>query len=214
MFEIEKAYEYENGFYLTGKPERIGKLLAHYELYRKILDLPGAVVECGVFKGASLIRFATFRMLLEADCSRKIFAFDTFGAFPKTDYPDDKPYREKFVSAAGDESFSVETLQSFLSEKGVGKNIEFVKGDLLKKLPEFLETNPHIRISLLHIDVDLYEPSKAVLEHLVPRVVRGGVIVFDDYGIFPGATRAIDDYFKCTIKKFPFAHTPSYYIKE
>ncbi|ERS85084.1 hypothetical protein Q667_17680 [Marinobacter sp. C1S70] len=81
-FEKSKAFYYENGFYLTSDPKRLHKLISHYELYKKIIDLPGEVVEFGVFKGASLIRFATFRECLETFSSRKIFGFDAFGDFP------------------------------------------------------------------------------------------------------------------------------------
>ena len=58
-FDQDRQWDYENGFYLTSHVTRIAKLLAHYELYKSIADLPGHVVECGVYKGASLIRFAS-----------------------------------------------------------------------------------------------------------------------------------------------------------
>ena len=60
------SFEYENGFYLTCSPSRIGKMLAHYELYKKTSQTPGAIVECGVFKGVSLTRFTMFRELFES----------------------------------------------------------------------------------------------------------------------------------------------------
>ena len=50
-YDEEKCFDYENGFYLTGQPYRMGNILAHYELYKKILDIPGDVIELGVFKG-------------------------------------------------------------------------------------------------------------------------------------------------------------------
>ena len=61
--DFSQTFTYENNFYLSCSPERIGKLLAHYELYKLTRDLPGAMVECGVFKGASLARFSMFRDL-------------------------------------------------------------------------------------------------------------------------------------------------------
>lgn len=57
----KKIWDYENGFYLFSSVSRINKLLSHYELYKMILGLPGHIFELGVYKGASLIRFATFR---------------------------------------------------------------------------------------------------------------------------------------------------------
>ena len=78
-FDSEMCWDYENGFYLTSHPNRIGKLVAHYELYKKIVHLPGEILEFGVFKGASFIRLLTFRELLESTYSRKIIGFDAFG---------------------------------------------------------------------------------------------------------------------------------------
>lgn len=83
-YTVENAFDYENGFILTSEPYRLGKILAHYEIYKKIVNLPGDVFELGVFKGNSLIQFATFRHLLENDKSRKIVGFDIFGYFPAT----------------------------------------------------------------------------------------------------------------------------------
>ena len=68
MIEISSnnlAFEHENGFYLTCQSSRIGKLLAHYELFNLVKHLPGSLIECGVYKGASLARFAMFRHLFE-----------------------------------------------------------------------------------------------------------------------------------------------------
>ena len=59
--------------------------MAHYELYKKIIELPGSVIELGVFKGSSLIQFCTFRELLENENSRRIVGFDMFDEFPMAD---------------------------------------------------------------------------------------------------------------------------------
>jgi hypothetical protein len=82
-FDVDRCWDYENGFYLTSHLTRLSKLLAHYELYKMIVGLPGQVVECGVYKGVSLLRFATFRQVLESPYSRKIIGFDAYGRFPE-----------------------------------------------------------------------------------------------------------------------------------
>lgn len=82
--DFNKAWEYENAFHLTCDINRIGKILAQWELFRMVWDTPGAIVECGVFKGVSLARFATFRHLLGNPNSKKIIGFDTFNEFPET----------------------------------------------------------------------------------------------------------------------------------
>ena len=91
-----------------------------------------------------------------------------------------------------------------------------VKGDILKTVPEFLAKNPDLEISLLNIDTDIYEPCKAILEHLAPRVVPGGVIAFDDYGVFAGETQLADAYAAkhgFGIEHFAHARVPAYLVK-
>lgn len=171
-FDTDKAFEYENGFYLTSNINRLGKEITHYELYKMITNLPGDIVELGVFKGTSLIRFATYRELLENVNSRKIVGFDSFGEFPKTNYEEDKLLRQNFIDSAGS-SLSVNDLEECFKHKGI-KNVELVKGDILKELPLYIKNKPQLRISLLHIDTDIYEPAKMALEILYDKIVEGG----------------------------------------
>lgn len=214
-FDTDKAFEYENGFYLTSNINRLGKEITHYELYKMITNLPGDIVELGVFKGTSLIRFATYRELLENVNSRKIVGFDSFGEFPKTNYEEDKLLRQNFIDSAGS-SLSVNDLEECFKHKGI-KNVELVKGDILKELPLYIKNKPQLRISLLHIDTDIYEPAKMALEILYDKIVGGGVLIFDDYGTFPGETKAVDEFFKdknISLRKFTFSHNiPVYIIK-
>jgi len=215
-YDTEKDFEYENGFYLTSQPSRIAKLVTHYELYRMIADLPGQVIECGVFRGASLIRLATFRDMLENPASRRVIGFDTFGDFPQTDYLPDRKRRQLFLDeTGGGGSIPVEDLRGFLAHKGLG-NVELVPGDLTLTAPEYLLKHPELKIAFLHIDTDIYEPAKAALDVFGPRMVRGGVIVFDDYGTFPGETKAADDFLAASglkINKLRLSHhIPSYVV--
>jgi hypothetical protein len=212
-YDSNKMFEYENGFYITSTESRFGKFLAHYELYKKIVNLPGQVVECGIFKGNSFFRLAYFRNLLESVNSRKIIGFDIFGEFPKTDFEDDKIYLENFVASAGENSISIEDMHNTLSYKDI-KNYELVKGDINHTVPKYRIDNPELKIALLHIDTDVYEPAVTILENFYDKVVRGGVIMFDDYGTFPGETKAVDDFFtRLKVNKLPISHIPSYIIK-
>ena len=214
--DFEKAFEYENNFYLSCDTSRFHKFLSHYELFKITKDLPGSIVECGVFKGASLVRFAGFRDIFGTAFSQKIIGFDIFGDFPKTDFEEDQKYRDDFINSAGISSIAVEQLMEVLKRKGVDENVELVKGDVTKTVPEYVAANPHLKISLLNLDTDIYEPAVTILKLLYPRIVKGGILILDDYGTFPGETKAVDDYFKgknVEIKKFPFAMTPCYIVK-
>jgi hypothetical protein len=216
-YDIEKSFDYENGFYLTSDISRIGKIIAHYELYKLIKKLDGDLLEFGVFKGVSLIKWATFRELFERSDTRKIIGFDIFDKFPKTNFEKDKKLRKDFMEAAGETSISKEELYNVLKLKKFN-NIELIKGDILNTVPDYNKKNKNIKISLMHIDVDIYEPSKVILQELYDKVVEGGVIVLDDYGKFPGETKAVDDFFKfksIKIQSFPFLKNgPSFIIKD
>lgn len=212
---VNKTFEFENNFYQTCDVSRIGKAMAHYELYKMSCDIPGDIVECGVFKGISLIRFAMFRELLSTS-SKKIIGFDVFSKFPKTQFTPDNVSRKKFISEAGSKSIQKSELLKILKRKRIEKNIELIKGDITKTVPAYVKTHPKLKISLLNVDVDIYEPSVTILKTLYPLVSKGGIIMFDDYGVFAGETKAVDDYFKKSkikIKKIPFSKTPSYIVK-
>ncbi len=213
---FKKSFDYENNFYLSCDSTRIGRLLAHYELFKMVSNIPGAIVECGVFMGASLARFAMFRELFENTHSKKIIAFDTFGKFPKTKFSQDENELKLFFKEAGKESISKPQLMKVLNKKKIEKNIELVKGDITKTVPQYLKSHPELRISLLNLDTDVYEPAVTILENLYPRIVKGGVLILDDYGVFPGETKAAEEYFKdkkVEIKKFSFSTNPCYVVK-
>jgi hypothetical protein len=121
-FDVASRWDHENAFYLTSGIDRMGKLIAHVDLYRMIIDRPGHVVECGVFKGASLIRWATCRSLFEAEHSRKIIGFDAFGAFPYSGDAIDRDFIDRFEADAGT-GISLTDLEACLDYKGIG-NVE------------------------------------------------------------------------------------------
>lgn len=213
---FSKSFEYENDFVLSCDSARIGKLIAQYELYKMSTDLPGAIVECGVFKGNSLCKFAMFRDLFGSRTSKKIIGFDIFGKFPQTKFAADKKSRKKFIVEAGLEGISKDQLIEVLERKNANAFVDLVKGDITKTVPRYVKEHPELRISLLNIDVDIYEPAVTILKYLYPRVVPGGLVLLDDYGVFPGETKAVEEYFisqKIEIKKFPYSMTPSYIVK-
>lgn len=216
VYDENKKMDYENGFYLTSDVSRLGNIISHYELYKMITDIPGDVVEFGVFKGGSLTQFATFRELLENENSRKIIGFDVFGEFPQADNEPDRQFREKWVKETNNNFLSREEIYHSMELKGIG-NIELIKGDILETLPVYIAEHPHLKVALMHIDTDIYAPSKIALELLYERVVKNGVIIFDDYGV-AGETEAVDEFFNdkdYIIHKFSFSHRkPSFVIKK
>ncbi len=214
--DYAKKWEYENNFYLTCDPSRLGKITAHLELYKKIIEVPGVVAEFGVFKGASFSRFCIFRELFEAAESRKIIGFDTFSDFPDTGHKEEQTKRNEFIKDAGTQSISKAALTQSLAQRGLDKNVELVEGDICHTLPAYLDKHPETRFALVNMDVDLYEPSRVILKHVWERMVQGGVLILDDYSIFPGETKAVEEILgkAVNIRKFSYALKPYYLIKE
>jgi len=167
-----------------------------------------------VYKAASLIRFATFRHLLESPWSRKIVAFDAFGAFPPQPDADDQRFIEPFEQEGGP-GMSVADVEAVLSYKSF-PNCELDAGDICETVPRYLAEHPAFKIALLHIDVDVYRPTAVILGHLYDRIVRSGRVLFDEFGIVAGECGPFDEFFRgqdAVIEKLPMAHTPSFVRK-
>jgi hypothetical protein len=211
-----EVWDYENGFYWFSSPSRLNKLLAHYELYKSIVNLPGDIFELGVYKGASLVRLATFRYGLENSYSRRIVGFDAFGRFPREGLTQESDNRfiEEFESAGG-AGLGLDEVQRVLDRKGYS-NIQLVKGNVFETLPTFIERHPETRIALLHLDMDVREPTAFALDLLYDRVVPGGLIVFDDYNAVAGETDAVDEFVrqrKLRLEKLTFYNVPAFVRK-
>ena len=205
----------------------IPRFLAHYELFKKTLDLPGCIVELGVYKGAS---FFTWSNLAETFCAsdryKKVFGFDHFEGLKENQFSEQDGKRDENVQkmaggykCTADEVRELVNLHNNDNLLPGSERCRLIEGDIMDTIPQFLEDNPGLKISLLHFDMDLYEPTKYGLEMLYPHVVQNGVIVFDEYGLIPwqGETNAVDEYFKSIgekplIQKMPFYHVPSGYI--
>jgi hypothetical protein len=207
------------------------RFIAHYELFKQVIDSPGCIVELGVFRGSS---FFTFAKLMETFCpgdrKRLVLGFDSFEGLTDLDEKLDgktSPENSKTFGgySAGAVKDEIEQLTYLCNQDNFIKGNERCKlivGNVRDTVPKYLEENPGLRISLLHLDMDLYAPTKVALQHLYPLVVKGGLVVLDEYGLMPweGESRAVEDYFKeigeptPVMKKFPFATQPhGYFIK-
>jgi hypothetical protein len=203
------------------------RMLTHYELFRMVVDLPGDLVELGVYRGTSLLSWANF---LESrnigDRTRRVIGFDNFKGFRELS-PQDGPPSEKAgkVPSGFDCSDLEEQLEEMISIFDADRfvpqkpRIHLIKGDIEETVPKFVAEQPGTRISLIHFDCDVYKPTLCGLRHLWPLVVAGGVVIFDEYGIEPwaGESKAADDYFaeigyRPNWRKFDWHATPGAYL--
>lgn len=212
------VFEAENQFYRRCAEDRISKFLAHAKLYEMSLGLPGHFAEAGVFKGASFCRFRKLGRLFHPDHTRRFVGFDVFGRFPEAEFGPDRAELERQLPVDGDRGIARDELARILRQQGLAENVDLIEGDVRATIPTFLAAHQEMSFAIVNIDLDLFEATKAALEQLFPRVVRGGVVILDDYEGFPGAKKAVDEYLAAhgrpeRIQKFAFAHTPSFLIK-
>lgn len=170
---------------------------ALYELFKLTLPVKGSIVECGVFRGFSLMTFAQLSAALEPNnLTRRIYGFDTFEGFPSVSQADAP---EQTGAALGDlAADSYEELSRIIevydADRFLGHipKVSLVRGDVNETIPDFMAQNQHLVVSMLFLDLDLYEPTMTALKHFVPRMPKGSILAFDelDNPIWPGETRA------------------------
>ena len=166
-------------------------------------SIEGDIVECGVFSGGSLALISKYLNLYSLNF--KIYGYDTFekGFENPAITEKDITINGKEIEISGHNSTVKPNFFPTLEQ--VRKNIEnysrnnqidlkLIKGDILKTLKD--EDNLPKKISFLRLDTDLYSTTKFELQVLFPRLVSGGVLHIDDYGMFPGVQNAVDEYFK------------------
>ena len=200
----------------------LARFIARYELFKRIKDVKGSIIECGVHRGGGVMGWAKMSSALEPySLNRKIIGFDTFSGFSAVNEEDliktGKDVNEELKEGgwSAEEGIYAE-MQDCIAEYDSGRlfgnraKVELVKGDAVKTIPEYLEKNQHLLVSLLFMDFDMYEPTKVALEHFMPRMPKGGILVFDQINnpVWPGETVALLEHFgginHLEIRKFDF----------
>ncbi len=214
-----------NNFAKYVKRQELGRLLARHQLFQKIADIQGCIVEGGVYAGQGLMTWAQLSAILEpvSGVFRHIYGFDTFAGFPGVHKKDlqgssDLDWRRGDVK---DESFEelnrcieLYDMNRFLDQI---PRVTLVKGDFMKTAPKFLKDNPHVLVSMLYLDFDIYEPTKLALELFLPRMPKGSILAFDEinHPFWPGETLALlemMDLRSIRIQKFPYEVNMSYIV--
>ena len=201
----------------------IRRFVGRYEIFKKILNVHGSVVECGVLFGGGLMTWAQLSEVFEPfNHTRNVIGFDTFGGFAELSEEDKTGTAAQLkegglaIDVEADLQRSIELYDQNRVLPHI-KKVKTVKGDICETLPRYLEDNPHLVVSLLWLDFDVYEPTKAALELLMPRIPRGGVVAFDElnHEVWPGETVAVLETVglsKLRIERFPFGSTVSYAV--
>jgi len=179
-------------------PKRsVARFLTRTEIFKQILHVNGAIIECGVFNGAGLFSWSQLSNIYEpTNHTRRIIGFDTFEGFPEVDARDnagDIEWKQGDMHGSSVEQLQL-SIDKYNAERHLShiNNMMLVKGDFMKTADDFLANNTHTLIALLYLDFDLYEPTKKALELFLPRMPKGAIIAFDELNCesHPGETLA------------------------
>lgn len=221
LSDVEKAMN----FPLYATRQSVATFLLKYEIFRRIVNVHGSIVECGVAYGSGLMSFSLFSSIFEpVNYTRKIIGFDTFEGFPSLT-PKDKAGQDPNAKAGGMKVDSFGELKKYIElydqNRFIGhiNKVELVKGDLTKTAPEYIKNNPHLVVALLYLDLDIYEPTKAAIKTFLPRMPKGAIIVFDElnHPDWPGETLAVFEEFgikNLRLERFPFDSVRSFAVIE
>jgi len=191
--------------------------MVQYELFKKTQSVKGSIVECGVYQGAGVMAWAKIAETLEPyNFLRKVYGFDTFDGFPsvsKVDTQGDAAIAKVgYLNPDYDVFAEIGQCIAEFDQTRLLKHqdkVVLVKGDALQTIPAFIQENPHVLVSLLYLDFDLYEPTLLALKEFLPRMPRGAIIAFDELHDpkWPGETVALLEAFdlnRYRLESLPF----------
>ena len=218
----QEIYDAFNNLIFSNDTKVLGKLVARTLLADKTRDIPGDILECGVFKGSGMLSWLKLKKLLFPNSMKKVLGFDFFDTdslVKSLSGIDQQRMKELF----DDRGFKHEAgAEEWVRQKieGAGftaADYELIKGDISKTGPEFCEKRPGFKISILYLDLDLGDPTLEALNAFWPRVSKGGLVVFDEYAYHQWSeSQGVDKFFadkNVQIKILDFNAPTAYIVK-
>jgi hypothetical protein len=221
--EPQSLFDNFNSFILSKDRRVFNKLMSRALLYNEIKDIPGDIVECGVFKGTGMYTFLKLKNIFNPNSSKKVIGFDFFdteGLISSIGGGQDKEAMDTLFKKRNFEhksSFKDEFHNQLLSHGFSSSDFELVEGDISITSQAFSQANPGLKISLLYLDLDLEIPTYQTLNNLWNNVTKGGIVVFDEYGYHKWSeSKGVDRFIEeknLEIKSLNFM-CPTAYIKK
>ncbi len=191
----------------------MARFLSIYELMKKVIDLPGHFCELGCWNGTNLVFMAKVLQILRPKDYTRVIGFDWFEGLENAQGKNDvKVDTKEAYNYRGD----VGLLKDILWLYDLQDSVRIINGNILDTLPAFLEEWQDLRFSFIYFDADLYEPTKLGIELLWPKLLNGGIMVFDEYNDldFPGETAAVHEVLGENVKLLSilFTRQPTAYL--
>ncbi len=201
----------------------LSEFLARNELFKKIQNIHGTIIECGVHLGAGTMTWAQLSAIYEPyNQIRSIVGFDTFTGFVKIhkkDKGDNPDFAVKGGLATNAHDDLMKSIQLYDMNRPIGHipRVQLVKGNAIKTIPKFVKNTPHLVIAMLYLDFDVYEPTKVAIKNFLPYMSKGSILVFDElnHPSWPGETQAVFEtigFKNIKIERFPFTPHLSYSV--
>ena len=208
-------------------PQQMRRILFLYEVYKQIVTVPGIIMQFGVRWGRELALFESLRTTFEPfNHSRKIIGFDTFSGYQGVDARDGthRVMEDGNLSTSENYRDELETILSSreqMSPIPQVKKFELIEGNAEETLAAYLKANPHTIISLAHLDMNLYRPTRACPEILKVNMPKGAIVIIDEVNLdmMPGETIALKEVFginNLRLQRDPHGNPtwPAYFVVE
>jgi hypothetical protein len=198
---------------------QITSMLSRIELFKMVMDVPGAIIECGVYKGNSLMLYLQMSLVLEPYAiNRSIYGFDTFAGFRSIDSTADPSDINETMFSETNYSLLERAIQLHDVIRPVSSipRCELIRGDIVQTVPQFVKGKPELCVAMLILDTDLYQPTKVALTHFLPLMPKGGLVVLDEvcYRNFAGETQALKEIIglnNVELKRLPYDTSVGYF---
>jgi hypothetical protein len=221
--QTQDIYDGFNNFILSSDTKVFGKLLARTLLFNQVKDVPGDILEFGVFKGTGIMTFLKLKKYLTPNSGKKIIGFDFFDTDSLLNSLSDLD-KEAMKTLFNQRKFSHEEsftcyLRTTIRQAGFDDyEYDLVKGDVSSTASKYINERPGLKISLLYLDLDLEEPTYDVLEAAWERVSRGGIVVFDEYAFHKWSeSKGVDKFFDdkdVVVRSLNFIAPSAYIVKK
>ena len=217
--DYQKIYDGYNDFILSQDTYVLSKMIARIDLFKQIINIPGDIVECGVFKGTGMLLWLKLVKIFCPNSIKKVVGFDMFKKqellYSLNEI--DKKAMAHLFEYANNNNLTVQQLDDMLQKYNFDKNkYSIVDGDISKTIYEYIKDKPGFRISLINLDLDLDKPTYEVLTAIWDRIPKGGIIIFDEYSIDRWSeSQGVDRFIKgknVQLLSIPYTKTPSAYI--
>lgn len=185
----------------------LSRFLALYEIYKLVLGICGHIAEIGVYKGAGSLFFAKLTQIFEPESLTLVHGFDWFKGTEVTE--------EEALIEPGSYAADYDQLMGLIGAQNLGNVVHIHVLDVSTELGDFFNRHPYMQFKLVFVDAGTHAVVSSVLKYFWPRLVKGGVMVFDEYNheLGQGETRAVGEFMpEARIQTFPWAWMPRGYV--